>query len=104
MSGKKNFSLDYNTDPIMQFITPPQDTEEPDPQDTPEKKPRAKKTPTQKAPSKWSRDPSIEREKRTKRVQIVLPPSLYDAAKDLAEKQGESLNEIIIRALEAAVQ
>lgn len=71
---------------------------------TPQKKPRAKKAPTQKAPSKWSRDPSMEREKRTKRVQIVLPPSLYDAAKDLAEKQGESLNEIIIRALEAAVQ
>lgn len=101
MSGKKSFTGDY--DPTMQFITPPQDNEEPDPQ-AQQKKPRAKKTPTQKAPSKWSRDPSIEREKRTKRVQIVLPPSLYDAVKDLADGKGESLNEIIIRALEAAVQ
>lgn len=101
MSGKKSFTGDY--DPTMQFITPPQDNEEPDPQ-TQQKKPRAKKTPTQKAPSKWSRDPSIEREKRTKRVQLVLPPSLFEAAKDLAEGEGISFNEFFIRSLESAVK
>lgn len=107
MSGKKNFSLDYNTDPIMQFITPPQDNEEPDTQaeqEPKQKKPRAKKAPTQKAPSKWSRDPSMEREKRTKRVQLVLPPSLFEAAKDLAEGEGISFNEFFIRSLESAVE
>ena len=87
MSSKtKSFSGDLN--PAARFVT---GTEPPK---------QEKKGP---AP-RWSMDPALMPEKRTKRVQIVLPPSLHDAARAEAEKQGISLNEMIIRGLEAQVK
>lgn len=40
-------------------------------------------------------------EKRTRRVQILLPPSVYKALKNEADEEGVSTNEIINRALKA---
>lgn len=48
---------------------------------------------------RWVCNPEASREKRTRRVQLVLPPTLCDAARDLAEEYGISLNELIIRTL-----
>lgn len=76
-------------------------TREPDPQAAPEKKPRArKKTAEQKAKrDRWLNAPAGTREPRSKRTQILLPPSLHDEAKAYAEQQGISLNELVIRGL-----
>lgn len=43
-------------------------------------------------------------EKRTKRLQLVLQPSLYDRIKKRAAAEGISLNEYCHRVLEEAVE
>lgn len=43
-------------------------------------------------------------EKRTKRVQLVLQPSLYDKVKQMADKQGVSLNDFCHKVLEEATE
>lgn len=88
---KKTFTSDES--PVLQFLTDP----EPEPTPAPEEPTQTKTT----APGKWSRDPGAE--KRTKRVQLVLAPSLYNAAKAEADRQGASFNELCIRALEAQI-
>lgn len=92
-SKTKSFKGEEN--PALRFIT--SDT-------AGETKTTAPKTRPNKAPApRWSVDPDATPERRTKRVQIVLPPSLHDAARAEAEKQGISLNEMIIRGLEAQI-
>lgn len=43
-------------------------------------------------------------EKATRRVQLVLPPSLYDKAKEKAERDGVSFNAYVIRLLARATR
>ena len=43
-------------------------------------------------------------EKRTKRIQLVLQPSLYEKAKAAADKRGLSFNEFINQAIEATIK
>lgn len=100
-SRKKSFSDDTN--PAARFVTGTETlVTEPPKEEIKIPAPKTKYTKKEPAP-RWSKDPTKEPEKRTKRVQIVLPPSLHDAARAEAEKQGISLNELIIRSLEAQV-
>lgn len=100
-SRKKSFSDDTN--PAARFVTGTESTVTDPPEEEIKIAPKTKYTKKEPAP-RWSKDPTKEPEKRTKRVQIVLPPSLHDAARAEAEKQGISLNEMIIRGLEAQVK
>jgi len=43
-------------------------------------------------------------EKKTKRVQIVMQPSLYEKAKKQAEKEGLSFNAYLHKVLEEVLQ
>lgn len=99
-SKKKSFE----TNPAARFVTGSTETTVTDPPEE-EIKIAHKTKRTKKDPApRWSKDPAMEPEKRTKRVQIVLPPSLHDAARAEAEKQGISLNEMIVRCLETQVK
>ena len=60
-----------------------------------EKKPAPKK----KAAGSRTPKPKKESENRTRRVQIVLPPTLYDQLKDYAWSNRQSVNEAIIQAI-----
>ena len=40
---------------------------------------------------------------RSKRLQLLLQPSLYDQVKDMAKAKGYSVNDLIHRLLEQAV-
>lgn len=60
----------------------------------PEKKPAPKK----KAAGSRAPKPK-ETENRTRRVQLVLPPTLYDQLKETAWKNRQSVNEAIIQAV-----
>lgn len=43
-------------------------------------------------------------ERKTRRIQLVLKPSVYDRAKAMAEAKGLSFNEYVHRALEEVTQ
>ncbi len=43
-------------------------------------------------------------ERRSRRVQLVLPPSLYGRVKQASQGEGLSLNEFCCRALERALE
>nr|WP_290462174.1 hypothetical protein [Acutalibacter muris] len=43
-------------------------------------------------------------ERRSRRVQLVLPPSLYGRVKQASQGEGLSLNEFCCRALEQALE
>lgn len=60
----------------------------------PEKKPAPKK----KAAGSRAPKPKAT-ENRTRRVQLVLPPTLYDQLKETAWKNRQSVNEAIIQAV-----
>lgn len=61
----------------------------------PEKKPAPKK----KAAGSRAPKPKKESENRTRRVQLVLTPTLYDQLKDYAWSNRQSVNEAIIQAI-----
>ena len=48
----------------------------------------------QKAPEGYKINPEYI-EKRTKRIQLLMQPSIYEAAKEKAKESGESFNEYI---------
>lgn len=56
-----------------------------------------KATPKKKATR--SKAPKKEAENRTRRVQLVLPPSLYQQLNDAAWNSRQSVNETIIQAI-----
>ena len=59
--------------------------------------------PAENPPAGYKRNPEFI-EKRTKRVQLVLQPSLYEAAKGQAAELGISFNDYIHRVLTEALQ
>ena len=90
MAQKKSFKAELN--PAMQFIsTPTEETE------TREDTPRVKD-----APEGYKVNP-LYIEKRSKRLQLLVQPSLYDKIKAQAEGEGCSVNNFIHRVLEDAV-
>lgn len=64
---------------------------------------RSQEEPKKPAPKKKAAGsrakPPKEKENRTRRVQLVLTPSLYDQLKETAWKNRQSVNEAIIQAI-----
>ncbi len=79
--AKKTLNLD---NPAMQFISQPI-TEEP--------------TETGKAPEGYKPNP-LYVEKRSRRLQLLMQPSLHQKLKARADKQGCSINDLIHNILE----
>ena len=92
MAQKKSFKDSLN--PAMQFISTP--TEERAEDTAPA--PRAKD-----APEGYKVNP-LYIEKRSKRLQLLVQPSLYEAIKAKADAEGSSVNDYIHKALEEAVK
>lgn len=87
----------FKNNPALQFIS--QQTEEP-----PERHPgstRRKPTAPEKPPQGYKQQYV---ETKTKRVQIVLRPSLYDQVKAAAKKEKMSVNEFISQSLEIILE
>lgn len=85
MAQKKSFKADLN--PAMQFISTPTEDE------------REAPAP---APEGYKVNP-LYIEKRSKRLQLLVQPSLYDKIKAQADAEGCSVNDFIHRVLEDAV-
>lgn len=92
MAKKKTFILQDN--PALQFISAP-DTEAEDLE--------AARTKPLKAPDGYKLNPMFI-EKKTKRLQLVLQPSLYERVKGGADKAGLSVNEYIHQILDEATR
>ena len=85
MTQKKSFIADLN--PAMQFISTP-----------------AKEMETrEEIPEGYKLNP-LYVEKRSKRLQLLVQPSLYDKVKAQADAEGCSVNDYIHRILEDAVK
>lgn len=88
MAQKKSFKADLS--PAMQFISTPAAEETPAPI-------------REEAPAGYKVNPLFI-EKRSKRLQLLVQPSLYDQIKDRAEAERCSVNDWIHRVLENAVK
>lgn len=84
--AKKSFM----DNPALQFISVPEER--------PEQQPTA-----EKAPEGYKVNPAYI-EKRTKRVQLVLQPSLYERLKIAADQAGISFNEYANQAFEEKLE
>lgn len=84
-------SFKGQTNPAMQFITPPA-------AEGPAAQPK-----TTDAPEGYKVNP-LYVETKSRRVQLLMQPSLYDKLKRNAQAEGLSVNEYIHLILEAAVK
>lgn len=92
MAQKKTFKADLN--PALQFISTPQAEAE-----------RAEtatetETPSQGKPPAGYRINPLYIEKRSKRLQVLLTPSLYERVRERATAEGYSVNDMVNRILE----
>lgn len=93
MAQKKSFKADLN--PAMQFIsTPAEETTTGSGEGV---------ASTKDAPEGYKVNP-LYIEKRSKRLQLLVQPSLYDKVKAQAETEGCSVNNYIHRVLEEALR
>lgn len=99
--------------PTLQFISAPEAEEitpEPQkrPQDAekrrPEKRPSSSSSTPQRAPQARRALPQFDEETKSRRLQLLLTPSLYDAIKDQANREGRSVNELINSILKDAMR
>lgn len=90
LSMAKDFTAPNN--PALAFIS----TDE-------EEKPKAK-TSRSKAKGKTQRRVTDAEELRTRRVQAVLTPTLYEQLSDTAWKNRQSVNETIVQAIEEYIR
>ena len=93
--GKEKKSFTGDLSPALAFITIP---EEPA-QETPAEWTTPTATP-QKAPDGYRFNPELI-EKKSRRVQLILQPSVVEAAKKRAATEGTSVNELMSQALKA---
>lgn len=111
MAGKKDFSKQQN--PAMTFITPQEAQEAPVEEihteaaqsateglAAPQKGIRVKK---EDIPAGYKMNPLFV-EIKSRRLQLLVQPSLYEAIKAKAKAEGISVNEFAHRALEKAVK
>ena len=89
MAQKKSFKAELN--PAMQFISTPTEDE------------REVTTATAPDPEGYKVNP-LYIEKRSKRLQLLVQPSLYDKIKAQADAESCSVNDFIHRVLEDAVK
>lgn len=92
MTQKKSFKTELN--PALQFISIPATEETAEREEAPG---------TKTAPEGYKLNP-LYIEKRSKRLQLLVQPSLYDRIKAQAETEGCSVNDLIHRVLEEAVK
>ena len=93
MAQKKSFKADLN--PAMQFIsTPAEETTTGAGEGV---------ASTKDAPEGYKVNP-LYIEKRSKRLQLLVQPSLYDKVKTQAKTEGCSVNDYIHRVLEEALR
>lgn len=94
MSAKgKSFLSEFENNPAMQFITPPQEQSEPAKQDT---KPQGR---DQTEPQQITTQRFVYAEKKSQRVQLLMQPSIAQRAKAAADRLNISFNEYIYRAV-----
>lgn len=86
MAQKKSFKADFN--PAMQFISTPTETET---------------TTKEEAPEGYKVNP-LYIEKRSKRLQLLIQPSLYDKLKKKSDREKCSVNDTIHKILEEALK
>ena len=111
---KKSFTdqLDpASLNPAMQFISPPESAQteeapavrEPRPAYRAPLNPAAGLQVPAAAPAGYRINPRFV-EKKTRRVQLLLRPSVYEGIKELADMNGLSVNDLINTLLEQSVQ
>jgi len=89
---KKSFKSDLN--PALQFIS----TQEAPEQEAEQEQPRAAK-----APEGYKLN-QLYIEKKSKRVQLLMQPSLFEKVKARANREGLSFNELVHSILEEATK
>lgn len=94
MPPKKSFIQDLDN-PAMQFITQPVKEEPTATQAIPSS--------TENVPDGYKLNP-LYIEKKTKRVQLLMQPSVFEQVKERAKAEGCSVNDYIHRLLEKAVK
>lgn len=89
--------------PAMMFITPREETET---QET--RTPKASAAEEKRSASPLQAEVPMRapqgREAKTRRLQLLLTPSLYEAVKERADSEGLSVNETIGELLQAALR
>ena len=91
MAQKKSFKADL-TNPAMQFISTPAEEREVDPT-----------TVTAPAPEGYKVNP-LYIETKSKRLQLLVQPSLLDKLKGRAKAEGRSVNYLVHSILEEALR
>ena len=100
-----------NVNPTLQFISQPEEAAT-EPQERPQEaeKQRPEKsissaagTP-QRAPQARRAQPQYDEETKSRRLQLLLTPSLYEAVKDQATREGRSVNDLINSILQDAMR
>ena len=100
MATKKKTFLENGENPALSFISP----ESIQAVDQPTGEGTAPKAPTgEKPPTGYKYNP-LYVETKTKRVQLVLQPSLFERIKTASEEAGLSLNEFCHRVLDEATK
>lgn len=104
MATKKSFTdrmQQKAVNPTLQFISAPEAAPEPqnEPQ-TVEKRRPGRKTSTasstpQRAPQAHRAQPQYDEETKSRRLQVLLTPSLYDELRERAVEERMSVNEMI---------
>ena len=100
MSKTKSFKTDNN--PAMSFISgEDRDRAEGKKTEKPKKTEEKRKPAGRKAPEGYKPNPEFI-EKKSKRVQLLVQPSLHTEAKAICDELGVSLNDFIHRAIQEA--
>jgi hypothetical protein len=90
MASKKSFKADIN--PAMQFISQPEEA----PQEETSVAAPAK---AGKAPAGYKLNP-LYVETKSRRLQLLVQPSMHDRLKERAAREGKSINELVNSFLE----
>lgn len=88
----------FSDSPALAFINTPEEQAETATKST---KDKPEKLRTITIPEGMTINPELFVEKRSRRVQLVLRPSVYDKAKARADRLGISFNEYVAALLEA---
>lgn len=84
----------------------PAPTKKPKPAPAKSDKDKPERRPSFAIPANWQPPlpTGMKREARSKRVQLLVQPSLFDAANSLAMQEGQSFNDFVHGLLEQAVK
>ena len=85
MPNKKSFKSDVN--PVMQFISQPEEAPQEETSVTPPIQ-------AEKAPAGYKLNP-LYIETKSRRLQLLVQPSMHNRLKERAAKEGKSINELV---------